>query len=163
VADALDAQAGRRFYSPTHVLIKDRDALIVTLLPDAKQDGKLFITENCKAFSTPIAMRFERQRNGKDFVPSQEKNVAHLAAEKLKFPLTLRLWRDGDAFKPFGMKGKKKISDFLIDEKVPLHEKAQQYVLLSSSDVVWLVGRRIDERYKITDSTEEILTVHYSQ
>ncbi|MDR2802347.1 MAG: hypothetical protein LBB31_03925, partial [Prevotellaceae bacterium] len=53
----------------------------------------------------------------------------------------------------------KKISDFLIDEKVPLHEKAQQYILLSGGDIVWVVGRRIDERYKITDGTKEILVI----
>ncbi|MDR0694562.1 MAG: tRNA lysidine(34) synthetase TilS, partial [Prevotellaceae bacterium] len=71
----------------------------------------------------------------------------------------LRLWRDGDTFMPFGMKGMKKVSDFLIDEKVPLHEKAQQYVLLSGNDIVWVVGRRIDERYKIADGTKEILII----
>ncbi|MDR1406268.1 MAG: tRNA lysidine(34) synthetase TilS [Prevotellaceae bacterium] len=159
IAGALDAQAGRRFYSPTHALIKDRDTLIVTLLPDAERREAIVITENCRTLSTPVALHFERRQHGKDFTPSGEKQVAHLAAEKLKFPLTLRLWRDGDAFKPFGMTGMKKVSDFLIDEKVPLHEKARQYVLVSDGDIVWVVGRRMDERYKITDSTKEILTV----
>ena len=158
-ANALDAQAGKRFYSPTHVLIKDREALIITLLPEAKQREEFFITKDCKAFSAPVAMRFERRRNDTNFVLSRERNVANLAAGKLKFPLTLRLWRDGDAFRPFGMKGMKKVSDFLIDEKVPLHEKAQQYVLLSGDDIVWVVGRRIDERYKVTDDAKEILII----
>jgi tRNA(Ile)-lysidine synthase len=159
VAKALDAQAGKRFYSPTHVLVKDRESLIIALLPEAKRYDEFFITADCKAFSAPIAMRFERRRNDTGFVPSRERNVANLAAEKLKFPLTLRLWRDGDTFRPFGMKGMKKVSDFLIDEKVPLHEKAQQYVLLSGADIVWVAGRRIDERYKVTDGTKEILII----
>jgi tRNA(Ile)-lysidine synthase len=159
VANALDAQTGKRFYSPTHVLIKDRDALIVTLLPEAKQREEFFITKDCKAFSAPVAMRFEWRQNDTNFVPSREKHVANLAAGKLKFPLTLRLWRDGDTFRPFGMKGMKKVSDFLIDEKTPLHEKARQYVLLSGNDIAWVVGRRIDERYKITNDTKEILII----
>ncbi|MDR3132574.1 MAG: tRNA lysidine(34) synthetase TilS [Prevotellaceae bacterium] len=159
VAEALDAQAGKRFYSPTHILIKDRDTLIITRLPDTEKHEEFFVPESCQAISTPIVMRFERRRKDTDFALSQGKNAAHLAVERLKFPLTLRLWRDGDAFRPFGMKGMKKVSDFLIDEKVPLHKKAQQYVLLSGNDIVWLVGRRIDERYKVTEETEEILII----
>jgi tRNA(Ile)-lysidine synthase len=159
VASALDAQSGKRFYSPAHILVKDRDTLIITLRPDTEKHGEFFITENCKALSAPLPMRFERRRNDKNYIPSREKNVATLAADKLKFPLTLRLWRNGDAFIPFGMKGMKKMSDFLIDEKVPLHEKNQQYVLLSGNDIIWAVGRRIDERYKITNETGEILII----
>ena len=88
---------------------------------------------------------------------NQPDNIALLDADKLQWPLTLRRWREGDSFVPFGMSGHKKVSDFLINEKVPLPEKSRQFVLISGGDIVWLVGRRIDDRYKITDSTENIL------
>ena len=88
---------------------------------------------------------------------NQPDNIALLDADKLQWPLTLRRWREGDSFVPFGMSGHKKVSDFLINEKVPLPEKGRQFVLVSGGDIVWLVGRRIDDRYKITDSTENIL------
>ena len=61
---------------------------------------------------------------------------------------------------PFGMTGKKKVSDLLIDEKVSLMEKQRQFVLLSGEDIVWVVGRRIDDRYRLTHDTERVLTIH---
>ena len=78
---------------------------------------------------------------------------------KLKYPLRLRRWREGDWFIPFGMTGRKKVSDFLIDAKVPLPEKQRQFVLLSGDDIVWLVGRRIDDRFRLTAETENVLRI----
>ena len=86
-------------------------------------------------------------------------NQAYLDADKLKWPLTLRRWQEGDWFIPFGMTGKKKVSDFLIDEKVSIMEKQRQFVLLSGDDIVWVVGRRTDERYRIGNKTENILKI----
>jgi tRNA(Ile)-lysidine synthase len=77
----------------------------------------------------------------------------------LKFPLRLRRWQDGDWFVPFGMSGRKKLSDFLIDKKVSLAEKRRQFVLMSGDDIVWVVGRRLDDRYAITRKTENVLKV----
>ena len=87
-------------------------------------------------------------------------HMAQVDADKLQWPLTLRRWREGDWFIPFGMTGKKKVSDFLIDEKVSLVEKSRQFVLLSGEDIVWVVGRRIDDRFRLTDETEEVLSIH---
>lgn len=75
--------------------------------------------------------------------------TAYLTADALKFPLRLRGWQEGDWFIPLGMAGQKKVSDFLIDAKVPVAEKARQGVLLSGETIVWLAGRRIDDRYKV--------------
>ncbi|MEQ9581525.1 MAG: tRNA lysidine(34) synthetase TilS, partial [Arenibacter sp.] len=68
----------------------------------------------------------------------------------------------GDKFQPLGMKGEKKISDFLIDLKVPLNFKKNQYVLLSGQDIVWVVGQRISEKYRITDNTKQALRLEVS-
>ena len=73
--------------------------------------------------------------------------------------LTLRRWRDGDWFVPFGMTGRKKVSDYLVDAKVSVAEKQRQFVLVSGDDIVWLVGRRIDDRYRLTSETETVLRI----
>ena len=85
--------------------------------------------------------------------------VAYLDEQKLVYPLTLRRWREGDSFIPFGMIGRKKVSDYLTDRKVSVIEKSRQFVLLSGEDIVWVVGRRIDDRYRITKQTENILKI----
>ncbi|MDE5695785.1 MAG: tRNA lysidine(34) synthetase TilS, partial [Alistipes sp.] len=93
----------------------------------------------------------------KDFgVPEQ---IAQIDADKLQYPLTLRRWQEGDWFVPFGMTGRKKVSDYLTDAKVSAAEKQRQFVLLSGGEIVWLVGRRIDDRYRLTDQTENVLRI----
>ena len=80
-------------------------------------------------------------------------------ADKLKFPLKLRRWQEGAWFIPFGMSGRKKLSDYLIDKKVSLAEKRRQFVLVSGDDIVWVVGRRLDDRYAIGRKTENVFRV----
>jgi tRNA(Ile)-lysidine synthase len=96
-----------------------------------------------------------------DYIDSlnQGDNVAIIDADKLKFPLRLRRWQEGDWFVPFGMSGRKKLSDYLIDKKVSLAQKSRQFVLLSGDDIVWVIGRRLDDRYAITRKTENVLKV----
>ena len=86
-------------------------------------------------------------------------HIAQVDVDKLRFPLTLRRWREGDWFIPFGMTGRKKLSDFLKDAKVSVAEKGRQFVLLSGDDIVWVVGRRIDDRYRLTRETENVLRI----
>ena len=94
---------------------------------------------------------------------NQGADVALLDADRVTFPLTIRRWREGDAMVPFGMAGRKKISDMLIDAKVSLVEKREQYLLLSDGDVTWLVGRRIDNRYAVRKDTLRVLRVSISR
>ncbi len=86
-------------------------------------------------------------------------HIAQLDADKLKFPLRVRRWQEGDWFIPFGMTGKKKVSDLLIDEKVSMAEKRRQFVMLSGDDIVWVIGRRIDDRYRLTRDSENVLRI----
>ena len=86
-------------------------------------------------------------------------HIAQVDADKLRWPLTLRRWREGDWFVPYGMTGRKKVSDYLTDRKIPLPEKQRQFVLLSGEEIVWLVGRRIDDRYRLTSETENVLRI----
>jgi tRNA(Ile)-lysidine synthase len=85
--------------------------------------------------------------------------VAELDNSKLSFPLTIRAYQEGDYFYPLGMKGKKKLSDFMIDEKIPLNLKKDIRVVVSNQDIVWVVGRRVDDRFKVTDMTKEVLRI----
>lgn len=86
-------------------------------------------------------------------------NTAYLTADALKFPLLLRRWREGDWFIPLGMVGQKKVSDFLVDVKVPVPEKARQGVLVSGETIVWLVGRRIDDRYRVRQDAGRVVRI----
>ena len=85
--------------------------------------------------------------------------MALVDRDKLVWPLEVRRWNDGDSFVPFGMSGRKKVSDFLIDGKVSLPDKKRQFVLTSGGEIVWVVGRRLDDRYAIVSSTENVLRI----
>ena len=78
---------------------------------------------------------------------------ACLDANKLQFPLTIRKWQTGDYFQPLGMKGNKKLSDFFIDEKFTLIEKDNTFVMVSGTDIVWVIGHRISDQYKVTQNS----------
>ena len=99
-----------------------------------------------------MSLELERIFN---FNNKKTKNSAILSYNKLKFPLTLRNWEIGDWFIPSGMKGKKKLSDFFIDNKFSLIEKQKCYVLCSNKNIVWIVGHRVDERYKFVEGEEK--------
>ncbi|MCS6824311.1 MAG: tRNA lysidine(34) synthetase TilS [Cytophagaceae bacterium] len=146
--------SGTCYYSASHLLIIDRNRFIVK---ERKEDScAVFIMQEefkevrsehfvINACVSTIDDKFELIR---------KKEVAMLDRDKLNFPLILRPWKKGDYFYPLGMKGKKKISDFLIDLRMPLSEKNSVYVLESGGDIAWVVGLRIDERFKISDSTK---------
>ena len=89
----------------------------------------------------------------------KEKEILYLDTDKVTFPLQLRRWRKGDWFIPFGMKGKKKLSDFFVDTKYSIKEKEEAWLLLSGEDIVWVVGARGDNRFRITTESAEVLIV----
>jgi len=83
--------------------------------------------------------------------------VAWVDYDKLQFPLVIRKWQQGDYFKPLGMNGFKKVSDFFIDSKLSLPQKEKTWILANGEQVVWIIGQRLDDRYKITPATRTIL------
>ena len=86
-------------------------------------------------------------------------SIAYLELAKLEFPLKIRKWQKGDTFYPLGMKGKKKLSDFFIDKKISINQKENTWLLTSNGKIAWVIGHRIDDRFKITDKTKKIYIV----
>ncbi len=153
----LKGGSGRKFLSPTHRAITGRNSLIIQPLPGRDDEPVKMISEKTKSISHPLKLKVSVKDYHKDDTIPAGKEYASLDFDKLDFPLEIRKWKAGDSFHPFGMKGKKKVSDLLINEKVAVPDKEQTYVLCSSGKIVWVVGRRIDQRFRITSKTTKIL------
>jgi len=148
ILETLDSGSGKIFYSPTHRLMKDRKHLLIDLLLNEES-----ILKN-KPFLT-----MRQEWVGKDFILPADRDVACLDIKKLSLPLTMRRWQAGDSFFPLGMNKKKKLSDYFSDEKYTLTEKENTWLLISGDKIVWVVGKRIDNRFRVTSHTKEILYV----
>ncbi len=150
---------GRRFYSREWVATIDRGRIVIGRIAD--EDTCMTQVEQgvLRSYCGSSVLHYEYcDIDMIDSVTTPD-NVALVDADKLRFPLTLRRWQQGDWFVPFGMSGRKKVSDFLIDAKVSMAEKSRQFVLLSGDDVVWLVGRRAGDRFRLTRQTENVLKI----
>lgn len=164
VVDALckalqNQTTGRRFYSRSHVAYIDRGNIVISPISD--EDNCLISVQQGqqRAYCSNAVLYFDVV--DVDSLPTYNvpDNVALLDADKVEYPLSLRRWSEGDTFTPFGMTGRKKVSDFLIDGKVSMAEKSRQFVLLVGDEIAWLVGRRIADPYRITESTERVLRI----
>lgn len=158
VTALLTAETGREIQSKTHRLLKDRNHMLLTEVID-EPDVHYFIEENSDTISTPILLHFL----GVPELGESDKKVAYVDNELLSYPLVLRKRQKGDYFYPLGMKGKKKVSKFLKDEKVNGFEKEKQWVLCSGDAIVWLVGRRADNRFKVTSKTKTIVKITWEE
>ena len=189
IISSLDGISGKQFFSSTHRLLKNRDELIITkIATHNKEEREISENRMYLDYPVMMKMRkivnttpnplfiggeidnntFRRYGNAgyKNWVfPShlwlggKLGGVACLDYNKLKFPLKLRRWKKGDAFYPFGMKGRKKLSDFFIDSKISRNEKENIFVIESDGKIVWIAGHRIDNRFRITKTTENIYLV----
>lgn len=157
---ALDQGAtGRRFYARDRVAWIDRGKIVIGPIP-GDDPCEVEVTEGtARSYCGNSVLYYEYLDIDAVEELCVQEQCALLDADRLRFPLTLRLWREGDTFVPFGMTGRKKVSDFLTDAKVPAAEKGRQFVLLSGDEIVWLVGRRIDDRYRLTAQTENVLRI----
>jgi tRNA(Ile)-lysidine synthase len=157
VFNSLENLPGKQFYSKTHRLVKDREHFFLTPLPEP-ENRIFYIERDDTELFTPFDLTMERA-GAETFKIIKNSNVACLDMKKLEFPLLIRKWKTGDYFQPLGMSGFKKISDFLIDEKIPVHQKEKIWLLCSGQKVVWVMGHRIDNRFKITEETRQILKI----
>ena len=151
IIKAINSQSGKQFFSGTYQLIIDREQIIISALENHQED--IEIREIEIEIKNPLTMKFA---GSLDFSLNKNPNVAKLDFDKLSFPLKLRKWKNGDKFRPLGMRNFKKVSDFFIDEKYSILAKQKQWLLCSEDDIVWIVGNRIDDRYKIETHTKKV-------
>ena len=152
----LDAQSGKLVSSNSHRLIKDRDFLLLKENELNLQHHKIEIGVNDVKINNPIDLSFEYV----DKVNYSTKKNIYVNADLLVYPLHLRKKQEGDYFYPFGMKGKKKVSKYFKDEKMSLIEKEECWLLCDANDtIIWIVGRRADDRFSIKESAKKILNI----
>ncbi|MBR3682481.1 MAG: tRNA lysidine(34) synthetase TilS [Tidjanibacter sp.] len=160
LCDALRAGAtGRRFYSRDWVAYIDRGRIVISRIGVDDTCEVPFDLGKSKVYCGNSVLYIERTNIDNIDSLFQPDSIALLDADTLTEPLTLRKWREGDRFVPLGMSGEKKVSDYLINAKVSMAEKSRQFVLCAGEQIVWLVGHRIDERYKITSATENVVKI----
>lgn len=151
----FDNLSGKQFFSATHRIVVERESIELEPIKSRDAIGCVAITEDATLLETPIRLEINIV-DISDFELVKSSNVACLDADKLQYPLQLRRWQQGDWFIPFGMKGRKKLSDFFVDKKFSTSEKEQLWLLSSGDDIVWVVGYRVDARYAVTNKTTRV-------
>ena len=163
IYDAIGTGIGNQYCSATHHVVIGRNDLQLSELKE-KTDDEIQIQIGEEEILSPIHLRFSKLEKAADFIIDKSPEVAQLDFNKLSFPLTLRHWRHGDRFHPLGMKGSKLLSDFFVDQKFTEYQKQNVWLLVSADgDILWVVGYRIDERYKVSISTKTIFFCKQTQ
>lgn len=155
VADLLNAQTGKYVQSQTHRLLRNRDHLILFRNIESAQVN-IQVFEADTQVQTPMGILSVENKN---LMGESSNETVYVDKDLLKFPLTVRHWENGDYFYPFGMKGKKKLSKFFKDEKYSTLEKENALVICSDNNIVWILNKRLDNRFKVTESTKNILKI----
>ncbi len=154
---AIDAGVpGKVFYTDSHVINVDRGKLVVCLHAGAEPIEAIPVPWDTESISLPHGTLVLAHKVAPINIEKSE-NVALLDSDKLTFPLEIRSWRQGDSFMPLGMRGQKKLSDFMIDSKIPVNLKQRVLVLVSAGKIAWVIGHRIDDRFKIAAGTRNVL------
>ena len=165
ILHSADEGSGKIFYSQTHRLIKDREQFIINPIADLKgsrvKNAEIKIAVNKKEIRKPIHLSFTKTSCGKTFSIDPSDNVANLDLNKINFPLIVRRWEKGDSFNPLGMNKKKKLSDYFIDRKLSIPEKENIWLLCSGQQILWIIGHRIDHRFRVTSRTKEVMQVRW--
>jgi tRNA(Ile)-lysidine synthase len=161
VLTLLHAESGKYISSATHKIIRNRNWLIIAPINTLEANHILINDPETELDFELGKLKLKKYQHGKEKLPAS-KEFASLDLKNVTFPLLLRKWKQGDYFYPLGMKGKKKLSKFFIDQKMSLTEKEKIWVIESNKKIIWIIGQRIDDRFKITDKTKENLSISFS-
>lgn len=157
IAKSLNKEhSGKIFHSFSHQLLIDRENILI----QEKHEGvekEYFIHENDKEIEVPVKLMIKKQTFNTSLNFKSDSSLAYFDFDKLTFPLKIRKWKQGDRFTPFGMTGSKLVSDFLIDAKVSLFDKENVWLLLSGQEVIWIIGQRTSDCFKIGSKTKEVI------
>jgi tRNA(Ile)-lysidine synthase len=154
----LDSESGKYIQSATHRILKNRNWLIISLI-QTQQPQTILIEEPGAAIDFERGQLRLQAIPAKDIAISNNHFTACLDSKEIRFPLLLRKWKQGDYFYPLGMRKKKKLARFFIDQKLSLADKEKTWVLETDKKIIWVVGMRIDDRFRITDSTKSVLKI----
>ena len=146
-----DPQSGRQYFSSTHTLVVNRDEYLIQ--PHREEVAEEEVFQDLEALR--CRFRVESATWGPDSRFSNDNNTLYVPVEKLKFPLVLRPWRDGDVFHPLGACGRQKVSDFFTDHKIDRFAKQRVQLLCHGDDILWIVGFRSSEKFKIDSQTTQ--------
>ncbi|RUT68567.1 tRNA lysidine(34) synthetase TilS [Flavobacterium cupreum] len=156
IYDLVEGQSGKQIFAEEFRLLKNRETLILSPFSGANESEEYQITEKDSEVNFPLKLKLCQV----DDITIDSNKAIFVDAEKIRFPLVLRKWNEGDAFHPFGMQGKsKKVSKLFKDEKLSLIEKEKTWILCSDNQIVWVIGIRQDERFKIEKTTNRILKI----
>ena len=156
IYDLVESQSGKQVFSNEFRLLKNRDFLILSPINFVDESEEYFISKNQKEVKVPLNLSFCKVND----ISKESNTTIFVDEDKLWYPLVLRRWKEGDVFQPFGMEGKsKKVSKFFKDEKLSLLEKENMWLLCSDNQIVWIIGIRQDENFKIRKTTKNILKI----
>jgi tRNA(Ile)-lysidine synthase len=165
IVAALDASSGKQFHSHSHTLVKDRSELIISPRSKDASSSVIHISATTTRIGLPEnrVLHISHHPYEPTFNPVADKQIAYFDASLLRFPLTVRPWQPGDWFCPFGMNGKrKKVSDLLVENKVPVSHKQNCLVLLNGDQaILWVIGMRSDNRFRLRPNTTTFVQMSY--
>jgi tRNA(Ile)-lysidine synthase len=170
VINLLKSESGKYISSGTHKIIKNRAWLIIAPI-NTLEANHILINENDKEVAFESGKLKLKIRNNElrmnetqaGNLISKTNEMATVDAGNISFPLLLRKWKQGDYFYPLGMQKKKKLSKFFIDQKMSITDKEKIWIIESNKRIVWIIGQRIDDRFKITDKTKKILSIGFNK
>ena len=155
IYNLVDSQSGKQVFSSEYRLLKDRDFFILSPIQEPEKE-LYFIEKNQDKVKIPLKLQFCKVAD----INKADSSAIFVDESKLSYPLVLRKWQEGDFFYPLGMKGKsKKVSKFFKDEKMALLDKENTWLLCSNEAIVWVIGMRADERFKVENTTNTILKI----
>lgn len=159
ITDLVQAQSGKQIHSSKHTLLKDRNELIVYPKEITEKTEQFYIEKGQSEVNFPLKLTFCNL----GYISVQTTNTIFVDEDTIQFPLVIRKWQQGDWFYPHGMTGKKKLSKFFKDEKFSLINKANTWLLCSDNQIVWVIGKRQDERFKVTQQTKNSLQIQLQE
>ncbi len=156
IIQSLDEHSGKTFQSSSHKIVKDRTNLVLAKIQGIASE---VIVNSVEELNDVLGLEAQLVDDTENIKIKKTPDFAYLDFFKIQFPLMFRKWKNGDVFQPFGMKGQKKLSDFFIDNKVDIVTKEKTWILTSEGKIVWVVGYRIDDNFKMTAASKQVLVL----
>lgn len=158
VYNLVESQSGKQIFSTNYILLKDRGFLILCKAQNIDYElFNIYSIDELPKF--PLKLTLCNLSN----ISNQNKNIIFVDENKLQFPLTIRKWKEGDCFYPSGMEGKKKVSKYFKDEKFTLFQKQDVWILESNNQIVWIIGHRADQRFKVENTTQTQIKIEFNE